>query len=152
MAEERAFALPDGVQLAGGSLAYGPDGETVDVKQLLADNNGLIRTDDPVLAGALGEMHLLEERALDGGPLEPVREVKLDRLRKDELLAEAVRLGIEVEDPKAVTKADLIAAINATGQGDVDLEQQAAEQEAAEQEAAEQAAAEAAAEEEASAQ
>jgi hypothetical protein len=152
MAEERAFALPDGVEIAGGSLAYGHDGETVDVKQLLANHNGLIVTDDPILAGALTEMDLFEERALDGSPFEPVREVKLDRLRKDELLAECARLGIEVEDPKATTKADLIAAINATGHGDVDLEQQAAEQEAAEREAAEQAAADAAAEEEASAQ
>lgn len=60
--DERHFALKETVKdFAGASLAFGPDGETVDIKARLDNGGGTITTDDPDLADALAGHDALKE-------------------------------------------------------------------------------------------
>lgn len=62
MSDEHAFALRDAYvgedseqPFAGATMAYGPDGRTADLGQMLEDGGGFILTSDPALVGALRE-------------------------------------------------------------------------------------------------
>lgn len=60
--KQRHFALKETIKdFAGASLAFGPEGETVDIKSRLDNGGGTISTDDPDLADALAGHDALKE-------------------------------------------------------------------------------------------
>ena len=66
---------------------------------------------DAIRRGILTKEDYLEDTQKEAEMKDSGKEMPLDRLKKDELLALAEERGIEVVDPKVTTKADLISLI-----------------------------------------
>jgi hypothetical protein len=122
---ERAFALKDAYaeNFAGGSMCYGPTGETVDFQQLLDEGGGVIRTDDEIIINGLSANEAFKSVSLssaadaplttsadDGSPT-LVEAINPDEYTKDDLLQIAEDEGVEVHESDK--KADIAEAISA---------------------------------------
>jgi hypothetical protein len=67
---DHAFALADSnTELQGASMAYGPNGETVNLKALLTEGNGTIVTDDPRIVEALRGNPIFVEASAPSAPI-----------------------------------------------------------------------------------
>jgi hypothetical protein len=123
----RAFTLREDAKesFADGSVTYGGDGRSANVKELLDAGGGVIVTEHPQLLQALEGFPALKETSAPDGAAPVVLDEKGRVLRdvqkvdrsppKDELLSVAADEGVDV--PDGATKAEIADAVDAAREG-----------------------------------